>query len=180
MNDLDFSTLGQEIGEKIEQFINSREMKDIQDNIRRTVEGRVGDVRRTVEGRVGDVRRSARDMADYMNKNMETHRADFTRQQNQNPPKSYARQLPVVKGAPRRVAGILLTVLGFCGAFIGWSLALLGYIATSMVGMEEEGMAAFSVFAVFAAICTAAAVAGGFLRSRAGRFRKYIKITLYG
>ena len=82
MNDLDFSTLGQEIGEKIEQFINSREMKDIQDNIRRTVEGRVGDVRRTVEGRVGDVRRSARDMADYMNKNMETHRADFTRQQN--------------------------------------------------------------------------------------------------
>ena len=175
MNDLDFSTLGQEIGEKIEQFINSREMKDIQDNIRRTVEGRVGDVRRTVEGRVGDVRRSARDMADYMNKNMETHRADFTRQQNQNPPKSYARQLPVVKGAPRRVAGILLTVLGFCGAFIGWSLALLGYIATSMVGMEEEGMAAFSVFAVFAAICTAAAVAGGFLRRRAGRFRKYIK-----
>lgn len=63
MNDLDFSTLGQEIGEKIEQFINSREMKDIQDNIRRTVEGRVGDVRRTVEGRVGDVRRSARDLS---------------------------------------------------------------------------------------------------------------------
>lgn len=192
MSDLDFSKLGQEIGEKIEQFINSREMKDLQDNIRRTV-----------EDRMEDVRRSTRDMADYVNRNMEARQGDFAGgmqtehmpqgesrnraqgngsygkgsagQQNGKMPKAYARQLPVVKRPKGRVIGILLTVLGSCGAFIGWTSALLGYTATFMVGMMEEGMIASSVLAVFALVCTVAAVAGGFLRRRAGRFRKYIK-----
>ena len=169
MGDLDFSTLGQEIGEKIEQFVNSREMKDVQENIRRTV-----------EGRMEDVRRSTKDMADYVNKNMEAYQGSFAKgahkeSRERTYPESQRRQLPVVRRPQGRVIGILLTIFGTCGAIIGWPLALLGYTATFVAGMMEEGIVASSVLGVFAAACTFAAVAGGFLRRRAGRFRKYVK-----
>ena len=34
MSDMDFTEWGREIGDKIEEFINSKEMKDLQENIR--------------------------------------------------------------------------------------------------------------------------------------------------
>lgn len=178
MNDMDFSNLGREIGDKIEQFINSREMKELQDSIRNTV-----------EDRMEDVRRSARDAADHMNKNVEMHRENFSRKVNARKGnmvsedgtdgrqyvQTVKRQLPVVKNPGGRVLGILLTVFGTCGAVAGWFIALLGYVGSWVSGAFLEGVVVSSVLTIPAILCTAAAVAGGFLRRRSRRFRSYVR-----
>lgn len=51
MSDMDFTEWGREIGDKIEEFINSKEMKDLQENIRHTVEDKMADVRRSAKKR---------------------------------------------------------------------------------------------------------------------------------
>ena len=71
MGDVDFSNLGREIGDKIEQFINSKEMKELQDSIRNTV-----------EAKMEDVRKSAQDAADYVNKNMEAQKDNISKKIN--------------------------------------------------------------------------------------------------
>lgn len=60
MGDMDYSDWGREIGEKINKFVNSREIKDLQENIRTTV-----------EKTMGDVGRSVKEATDYFNKNVE-------------------------------------------------------------------------------------------------------------
>ncbi len=178
MGDIDFSNIGREIGDKIEQFINSKEMKELQDNIRNTV-----------EDRMEDVRRSAQDAAGYVNKNMEIQRENFAQKVNSKgwhtaaqggtDRRQYAvserRQLPVVKNPSGRTLGILMTVFGTCGAVAGWILAFLGYIAAIVGGAFLEGVIVSSVLTIPAVLCTAVAVAGGFLRRRARRFKNYIR-----
>lgn len=60
MGDSDYSDWGREIGEKINKFVNSKEIKDLQDNIKVTV-----------EKTMNDVGHSVKHAADYMNKNVE-------------------------------------------------------------------------------------------------------------
>ena len=178
MGDMDFSNLGREIGDKIEQFINSKEMKELQENIRNTV-----------ESRMEDVRRSAQDAAGYVNKNIEIQRENLSEKINSKgwrtasedaaDRRRYAvsekRQLPVVKNPSGRTIGILMTVFGTCGAVAGWMLAFLGYIATIVSGEFFEGMIVSGVFTIPAVLCTVMAVAGGYLRRRGRRFKKYIR-----
>ena len=180
MGDVDFSNLGREIGDKIEQFINSKEMKELQDSIRNTV-----------EAKMEDVRKSAQDAADYVNKNMEAQKDNISKKINsknwnivsERERGSYRpkyeveerRQLPVVKNPGGRVLGILLTVFGTCGAVAGWILALLGYVGSFLAGQFFEGVIVSSVLTIPAVLCTAAAIAGGFLRRRSRRFKNYIR-----
>lgn len=51
MNDKDFSELGREVGDKINKFVNSRDIKELQENIRITVEGAMQGVERSVKQR---------------------------------------------------------------------------------------------------------------------------------
>lgn len=234
MSDMDFSDLGREIEEKIKQFANSQEMKDLQENIRVTV-----------EKTMSEVRRSAKDAADYVNKNVdirwehaqngksgesENKTVNSGKQSNtgrQNQGQAYGgqskdagayksgsyntaqkgyintykkRQLPVVRSPKGRVSGVLMTVLGTCGAVVGWTAALTGLVMIPLGGnifggivqslfsgflggalsagvasMELAGMLSTGFIAVLAAICTAIAAAGGVLRRRAKRFRTYVK-----
>ena len=48
MNDKDISDWGREIGRRVDQFVNSKEIKDLQENIRGTVEHTVCVVLRSV------------------------------------------------------------------------------------------------------------------------------------
>ena len=48
MNDKDISDWGREIGRRVDQFVNSKEIKDLQENIRGTVEHTVSEVQRSV------------------------------------------------------------------------------------------------------------------------------------
>lgn len=182
MNDMDFSDLGREIGDKIDQFINSKEMKDLQENIRNTV-----------ESKIEDARKSAKDAANYVNKNMEIQRGNFSQQINQGKQRtadglkvygpaqkqqivSYeGRQLPIVKRPKGRTAGVLLTVFGTCGAVAGWTSALFGYSLFLLGGILEATLIPSGLAAAFAGVCTLAAMAGGSIRRRVRRFRNYVK-----
>lgn len=182
MSDIDFNDLGREIGDKIEQFINSKEMKDLQENIRNTV-----------EDKLEDVRRSAKEAAEYMNRSAEIQRENLARRMNrekgreagglkvyeekpkQTPVPYGKRQLPVARRPKGRAAGVLLTVFGTCGAVAGWTAALFGYSMFLAGGILQAALLPSSFAAVFAGICTAAAMAGGVIRHRVRRFKNYIK-----
>lgn len=182
MSDMDFTEWGREIGDKIEEFINSKEMKDLQENIRHTV-----------EDKMADVRRSAREAAEYVNKNIELQKEGLAQRMNkekqreydglkeyemskkQQPARYEKRQLPVAKRPKGRVAGVLLSVFGTCGAIAGWTAALFGYSLFMMGGILQAALLPSSLAGVFAGICTVAAVAGGVIRHRIRRFKHYIK-----
>lgn len=206
---MDFSELGREIGEKVNKFVNSKEIKDLQENIRVTV-----------ESTVDEVCKSARGAADYVNKNVETYReSQFQNGAKSNAPaqekpksnasapkkpKNYTksgnavqikpsakRQLPVVRRANGGASGVVMSVLGTCGAVVGWSATALGYSLSFLGGIDifanisllngvmgvlsGLGMAFGGVLAVFAGLCTIMAAAGGVLRRRARRFKSYVK-----
>lgn len=182
MSDMDFTDLGREIGDKIEQFINSKEMKDLQENIRNTV-----------EDRLEDVRRATREAAESMNRNAELQKENHARRMNrekwrepdglkvygqkpkQTPVPYGKRQLPVAARPKGRVAGVLLSVFGTCGAIAGWTAALFGYSMFLVGGILQAALIPSGLAAVFAGICTAAAMAGGVIRRRVRRFKSYIK-----
>lgn len=182
MSDMDFTDLGREIGDKIEQFINSKEMRDLQENIRNTV-----------EDRLEDVRRATKEAAESINRNAELQKENLARRMNrekwrepdglkvyeqkpkQTPVPYGKRQLPVAARPKGRVAGVLLTVFGTCGAIAGWTAALFGYSMFLVGGILEAALLPSGLAAVFAGICTMAAMAGGVIRRRVRRFKSYIK-----
>ncbi len=184
MNDMDFSNWGRDIGEKIDKFVKSKEVMELQENIRATV-----------ENTVKEVSRSVKEATDNANKNVEQHR-DKTYQgvapkgnyQDAYRPGQYAktaqpmkqyrnkRQLPVRRNPQGSVSGVLLTVLGSLGAVLSWSYALavysLSFVAVNLFGI---GVMSIEIPLVLGGICTVAAASGGFLRRRARRFKKYVR-----
>ena len=54
-------------------------------------------------------------------------------------------------------------------------MALLGYVGSFLAGQFFEGVIVSSVLTIPAVLCTAAAIAGGFLRRRSRRFKNYIR-----
>lgn len=157
MNDKDFSDLGREFGDKINKFVNSKDIRELQENIRMTVESAMQGVERSVKG-----------AADYVNKNVEIRWYDTEQKKQQNPnvnntrtntgkqntvsqdkrsskegyrqyynPRSTAnqrpakrdnyRQLPVVKRPQGAVAGIFMIIAGVCGTLLSGITAMLGY-----------------------------------------------------
>lgn len=199
MGGMDFSDLGREIEEKVNKFVNSQDMKDLQENIRVTV-----------ENTMKEVQRSAKDAAEYINKNVdirwESSNKDNTSKRKssveyshpyQTAALSKKRRLPVVKKPPGRFLGALLSVLGTCGAVITWSVVLAGTLMTFWgsdiigniaetyfggtfadplsIGVTSLGMISFGLVAVIAAACTVAAITGGIMRRRAKRFKIYMK-----
>ena len=93
MNDKDFSDWGMEIGKRIDMFVNSKEIKDLQENIKGTVEDAMDEVRRSVQ-----------------------EAADYTKLYR----KEKRRQLPVVRNPKGKVSGTLMEVFGVCGAAAGY------------------------------------------------------------
>lgn len=199
MDDRDFSELGREIGEKIDKFVNSKEIKELQENIRKTVESTVNEVRKSAQGAVDQMNKSAGGyhtygsgsagnagaggrpgMGYYPGNNgagMGSGQRAANRQTIQM--QNYSnRQLPVVKKPQGQVTGVLMEVLGICGATIGWTTAFLGY-SFSMISIDLFGVGIGAVSAtmsaLIAAACTVAAVAGGKRRRRVGRYKKYIR-----
>lgn len=208
MNEKDFSDWGREIGDRIDKFVNSKEIRDLQENIRETVEDAMEEVRRSVQ-----------EAADYAGKfeggffgknecgvNWKKEQnvvSQFTDEKSAGEAENHKgnaeirggdagiqkgnagryrreakRQLPVVRKPGGRVAGTLMEIFGTCGALVGWTSAVTGYLLTFIsvdlfgigIGVLSAGFAA-----VIAGICTAAAIVGGVWRRRARRFKKYIR-----
>ncbi|NLL76290.1 MAG: 5-bromo-4-chloroindolyl phosphate hydrolysis protein [Clostridiales bacterium] len=181
MSEIDFSDLGREIGEKVGKFINSKEVKELQENIRVTV-----------ENTMQEVSRSVKEATDNANKNMEKHRTQSYRES--QPKERYQgsyysakpmqqtgkhenkRQLPVIKNPQGSVSGVLLTVFGIIGATISWTYALAVYFL-SFLAVNLFGIGAVSVELPVAigCVCMVAMTVGRFLRRRVNRFKKYVK-----
>ncbi len=163
MSEKDYSDLGREIGDKINKFVNSKEIKDLQENIRVTV-----------ETTMHEVSRSVKDATVQANKNAEMHRDMQTvKQQVKQPIKKYTkRQLPVLKKAPGSVSGILMTVFGSLGAAVGGLFSIFFISLNAIMGGSFISM---TMSIQITAVCILLAIIGGFLNRRAKRFRKYIK-----
>lgn len=177
MNDKDFSDWGREIGDRIDKFVNSKEIKDLQENIRATAENTMDEVRRCVQRAADSAgkRAGAKIHREHMGACRKAERdtkgtAEIYR-------KKTGRQLPVVK--PKgRVSGTFMEIFGVCGAVVGWTSAVIGYALTFIsidlfgigIGALSSGLAAGA-----AGICMMVAMVGGMWRRRAGRFRRYVK-----
>lgn len=59
MNDMDFSNWGRDIGEKIDKFVKSKEVTELQENIRATVENTMQEVSRSVKEATDNANKSA-------------------------------------------------------------------------------------------------------------------------
>lgn len=199
MSGMDFSDFGREIEEKINKFVNSQEMKDLQDNIRATV-----------ENTMKEVQRSARDAAEYINKNVEARWESGQKGsasdgqkvlQYEHPYQTAAlskkRRLPVIKKPPGRFLGAFMSVLGTFGAAITWTIVLAGVFLTNFgsnmiggvmdgafgqaaadsvsTGVSSLGLISFGLVAVVAAACTVLAITGIIMNRRAKRFKIYMK-----
>lgn len=194
MNDKDFTDFGREIGERIDRFVNSKEIRDLQENIRMTVEDAMDGVRRSVQeaaDQVGkfDSRIFGKDISSYSREEqkvaadgqagrpevVEENRHNFGIVRRREP----ERQLPVVRNPKGRFSGILMEIVGSCGAVAGWTSAIAGGLLTfasiDLFGTGVIGAVSASLAAAFAGGCTAMAVVGGMWRRRAGRFKKYIR-----
>ncbi len=184
MGEIDLSELGREIGEKVEKFVNSKEIKDLQENIKKTV-----------ETTISEVSRSAREGAEYINKNAQERREATQKEfrkspyhekyekymhadrQTGKPDIAYtrpvksvqSRPLPIIKSPPGRVSGVLMTVFGSIGAAFGWLITLAGYTLSYFTGRYMGTV----FWAILAGIGTVTAIVGGFLRRRAKRFKIY-------
>lgn len=183
MDDKDISEWGREIGERIDKFVKSKEIRELQDNIRVTVEDAMAEVRRSVQeaanhaGNLDSFFREKKDVFDAAGRKQEP---EETKSQGETVTyrSKAARQLPVVKNPKGRISGTLMEVLGTVGAVAGWTSAAAGYFLT-FVSFEVLGMgigiASSSFAAVIAGLCTGVAVVGGRWRRRAGRFKKYVR-----
>ncbi len=187
MDDKDISEWGREIGERIDKFVKSKEIKELQENIRFTAEDTVAEVRRSVQeaadyvanyaGNLDSAFREKKDAFGAAGRKTEPAEKKF-----QGEAVAYrketARQLPVVKNPKGRISGTLMEIFGTFGAVAGWTSAAAGYFLT-FVSFEVLGMgigiASSSFAAVIAGLCTGVAVVGGRWRRRAGRFKKYVK-----
>ncbi len=184
MNDMDFSNWGRDIGEKIDKFVKSKEVTELQENIRATVENTMQEVSRSVKEATDNANKSAGQNRSkpYQSVPPKKNYQDTYRTgqyaKTAQPMKEYRnnRQLPVMRSPQGSVSGVLLTVFGSLGAVLSWSYALVAY-SLSFVAVNLFGIGAISIEIplVLGCICTAAAAAGGFLRRRVKRFKKYVK-----
>lgn len=173
MSDNDFSDLGREIGSKIDKFVNSKEIKDLQDNIKITV-----------EKTMGEVQRATKEANDQWKCYSESHQSTYQSPYAPNSAKSEVRsraqqrQLPVERRPQGKVSGVLLTVFGSIGSVVGWSASLISWLiyalGEAVIGMAI-GTAAISISLTGAIFFTGMAIVGGFLRKRANRFLSYVK-----
>ena len=202
MNENDFSELGREIGDKIDKFVKSRDIKDLQDNIKLTVE-------KTMD----EFGRSMKDAVDYMSRNAESRAnepwqkpggADGGHQHKRNQPNGgqraqgaqraggnarsfeaqpkqsrmtaqQLRQLPVVKRPAGSISGVLLTVLGSIGAIISLSSLLFGFSISFITnGLWGFELSSAGILGAAGVLSILAIARGGFLSHRATRFKRYI------
>ncbi len=177
MNDKDIYDWGREIGEGINKFVNSGEIKELQENIQATVENAMEEVRRSVQDAADYVGKAGQKAANKMESAWNTGTKDRAAGVRTYPQKE-KRHLPVVKRPEGRVSGILMEVFGTFGAVIGWTASAMG-ILLERLSVKVAGMGIgtwmFAGFAGFAGICTVTALVGGMWRRRAGRFRKYVR-----
>lgn len=193
MSNMDFSDLGREIGDKVEKFVNSKEIKELQDNIKATVENTMQEVSRSMKEAAGNANKNMETGRSRMQQNAQTKKSGSYKEEYKGPQPARnvqsvsntqpvrrngnKRQLPVVKKPQGGALGSMLTVFGGIGAVTGWYLArteAFFYIKTLLSG-SLIGAAEISIPFLAACICTAAFAAGRFLRRRAKRFKKYVK-----
>ena len=174
MNDKDIYDWGREIGEGINKFVNSGEIKELQENIQATVENAMEEVRRSVQDAADYVGKAGQKAANKMESAWNTGTKDRAAGVRTYPQKE-KRHLPVVKRPEGRVSGILMEVFGTFGAVIGWTASAMG-ILLERLSVKVAGMGIGTwMFAGFAGICTVTALVGGMWRRRAGRFRKGVR-----
>lgn len=168
MKDKDISELGREIGDKINKFVDSEEIKELQENIRITVEG-------AMQG----VGRSVKEAADYMNKNVEIHWSDAGQKPQEDKKKTVLkkqkRQLPIVKRPRGSVSGVLMIIGGSCGCLLA-GIASAGQALYAFV--QSGGIIASAGLGISTgmAVCFVGMLAAGIsLRRRAKRFKKYVR-----
>ena len=109
MNDKDIYDWGREIGEGINKFVNSGEIKELQENIQATVENAMEEVRRSVQDAADYVGKAGQKAVNKMDSAWNTGTKDRAAGV-QTYPQKEKRHLPVVKRPEGRVSGILMEV----------------------------------------------------------------------
>lgn len=188
MNEKDFSDLGKEIGEKIDKFVKSDEIKELQQSIKTTVAQTMGEVKKTLQ-----------ETATTLNENYPKNNQNGN-QRSVSDPGGYGaagkkwgmseqyrnktavvqrlkRRLPVVKNPGGSISGILFMIFGIMGSVSFWSAtAIIGLMGILTGAVASMAAMAFGIVAPLALLSTAMAVTGGFLHGRAKRFKSYTRV----
>lgn len=155
MNDFDFSKLGKQISDTVEDVINSIEIQDIKDN-----------VKNSIHSTIKEVKESVNDAASKANQTIHKTVSPYV------PPKKI--YLPVTKKPKGKIAGILMTVFGSIGATVFGILAVIflvfgviqGTIALNYLGLAAAGLT----------LSIGSVMIGQKISARIRRFKTYIHI----
>lgn len=166
MSDWNFSELGRQIGKTVDDVLNSKEVKDLQNNIKNTVNHSMETVRESVTDAVTGA-------ADTVNKSVKWDKTPRPPKP-PRPPMPVTKQLPAVRTPEENIAGTIMVVLGSIGGTM-FGIASLACLAVGIFGMSMEAFIAGVVLAIPSAICSAVTNGGRGIKKRVRRFKIYRK-----
>lgn len=166
MSDWNFSELGRQIGKTVDDVLNSKEVKDLQNNIKNTVNHSMETVRESVTDAVTGA-------ADTVNKSVKWDKTPRPPKP-PRPPMPVTKQLPAVRTPEENIAGTIMVVLGSIGGTM-FGIASLACLAAGIFGTYMEAIIAGVVLAIPSAICSAVTNGGRGIKKRVRRFKIYRK-----
>ena len=159
MGDWNFSELGRQIGKTVDDVLNSQEVKDLQKNIKDTVNS-------TVESVHDSVTKAATGTADSINKNVKWDRLHIQA--------ARKKQLPAVRIPKENSLGTLMRVFGGFGSALFGIVAVLVFLGGIGSGTWEAIVAAM-VLCIPCSFFSMISGRGKRIHKRVRRFRVYCK-----
>lgn len=163
MSEFDFTEFGKQISKTVTDVIQSKEVKDLKENLKNSFGS-------TIEG----VKVSVNDAVTNVNQSLQKAVPPYYA-----PPKRL--QLPVVKKPKGKTAGILMQVFGSIGALLFGILTVLSLLVSLIPGIPIAILNGLSVafsapLAIFCFVGIGTAMVGNRLSGRVSRFRTYLKL----
>lgn len=152
MSEFDFTEFGKQISKTVTEVIQSKEVKDLKENLKNSLGS-------TIEG----VKVSVNDAVTNVNQSLQKAVPPYYA-----PPKRL--QLPVVKKPQGKTAGILMQVFGSIGASVFGVIALGALLPGGLAAISSVPLAAFGILGA------GMAMVGSRLSGRVSRFRTYLKL----
>lgn len=156
MSDWNFSELGRQIGQTVDDVLNSKEVKDLQKNIKNTVNSSVEAVRDSVTG-----------AADSINRNVKWDKIT-------PPPAPVKKQLPTVRTPGENALAAVMTILGGFGAGVFGFVAVVLFIA-GVGSATWEAVLASLVLCIPWTVCAVISGRGRRIHKRVRRFKAYCR-----
>lgn len=152
MSEFDFTEFGKQISKTVTDVIQSKEVKDLKENLKNSFGS-------TIEG----VKVSVNDAVTNVNQSLQKAVPPYYA-----PPKRL--QLPVVKKPQGKTAGILMRVFGSIGASVFGVIALWALFPGGWAAISSVPLAAFGMLGI------GTVMVGARLTGRVSRFRTYLKL----